>query len=491
MRTLTRSIPLALAAALIALFAVACSRGGADSKVDDTAREISNEELAQMVLALEDFGGAYEGFQADDDNGFETLEQAAEGGFDSEDEAKDLQEFGWVTSYDADFTGAQAVESRAGVYAVGSDVDLFEDAEGAAGYFADSAAEWPEIAGTYSNGLTVEEVETFDVDVGDEAIGAHIKGYVEDDEGSKIDIWASGLDFRHGRLMGSVAFATFDERTFEEALKGLALVMDERMTGVLSVGAATNEPSGQDGADDSSAEAPGKPSEPLVSSDPVAVLSASAESFGQAVESFRGEFETTMTMGDFYVGMRGDMAFQGPDRMHMTMDVGGDTMEFLMVLPDFYIRVPGEGWYVLNGDAFGFDPAVLQEYMDNRGLVDYSTMADELDGLTRLPDEEIDGVTYLHYQGDLDVAELAQEVPGGLFDPGAIEQAEELLQAVGVEIWLEKDTYLPYQIDMGMTVSDGEMSIDMDMSMKFFDYNQPVDIPLPPADAEPFGAIQA
>jgi hypothetical protein len=242
-------MPLALAAALISLFAIACSSGNTDSKADDTAREISNEALAQMALALEDFGGAYTDFQADEDNGSETLEQAAAGEFNSEDETKDLQEFGWVSNYDVDFTGAQAVQSRAGVASVGSEVDLFEDVAGASGYFADSAAEWPEIAGTYGNGLTIEEIETFDVDVGDEAMGVSTKGYVEDDEGTKIDIWASELGFRHGRLVGSIGFVTFEERTFEEALKGLAVVMEQRIASVLA-GADTSQPSGQEGADD-------------------------------------------------------------------------------------------------------------------------------------------------------------------------------------------------------------------------------------------------
>lgn len=253
MGTLTRGMPLALTGALIALFAIACGIGGTDSKVDDTTRKISQEEMAQMALTLEDFGGAYADFEADADNGFETLEQRVEDDFDPEDETKDLQEFGWVTGYGADFTSSQAVQSRAGVYTVGSGVDLFKDAAGASSDFDDSVSELSEMAGTTSNGLTVEEVETFDVDVGDEAIGAHIKGYVEDDEGTKIGVWASLLGFRHGRLTGTVGFATFDERTFEEALKGLGSVMDQRITSVLAAGAATatSEPSGENGGDGS------------------------------------------------------------------------------------------------------------------------------------------------------------------------------------------------------------------------------------------------
>jgi len=64
MRILSRIPPVALAAALLVLFGVACSSGG--GKADDTNREISDEELARMVLAPNDFGDDYAGFQPDD-----------------------------------------------------------------------------------------------------------------------------------------------------------------------------------------------------------------------------------------------------------------------------------------------------------------------------------------------------------------------------------------------------------------------------------------
>jgi hypothetical protein len=251
MRTMSWATPLGLAAGFIVLLAIACIPGGTDSKVDDTTGEISNEELAQMALVLADYGGAYADFQADGDNGLATLEQRAEDDFDPEGETKDLQKFGWVGNYGADFTSQDALKTREGVYTVGSDVDLFKDAEDASDYFADSESELSKIAGTTSSGLTIDELKKFGVHAGDEAVGVNIKGHVEDEDGSKVNIWASMLAFRHGRLTGSMGFATFDERTFEEALKGLALVMDQRMGSVLAAGAATSEPSAETGADGS------------------------------------------------------------------------------------------------------------------------------------------------------------------------------------------------------------------------------------------------
>jgi hypothetical protein len=489
MRTLTRTIPLALAAALIALFGAACGGGGTDSKVDDTAREISNEELAQMVLALEDFGGAYEGFQADDDNGSATLEQRAEDDFDPEGETQDLQQFGWVTGYGVDFTGPQAVQSRAGVYAVGSDVDLFEDAAGASGYFADSAAELAEIAGTHSNGLTVEEVETFDVDVGDEAIGARIKGYVEDDEGSKIDIWASGLSFRHGRLIGSVVFATFDERTFEEGLKGLALVMDERITSVLAAGAAVSDDPSDSG--DGSGGASGD----LVSAAPLEVLSTSAESFQEEVESLRMEMEFTVNAGGFVVDSTSEMAFQAPDQMHMTMDITGlGSFEMLMLGTDIYMNIPMQGWVVMSMDDLGLgemgvDAATFQEMFSDHSFVDYAAFVESVEGgIEDLGEETVDGGTYRHYRGTMDFADLSAAF-GDAF--GATEEMD-LENASGpltFDVWVDPDTFLPYALTASGEFAFGTDTMAFDASMRVFGYNEPVEMPGPPEDAVPFALL--
>ncbi|TET94684.1 MAG: hypothetical protein E3J29_07975 [Dehalococcoidia bacterium] len=246
MRTLTRVIPLTLAAALIALFAIACGGGSGNTAretSDDTAREISDEELAQMVLALEDFGEPYAAFQAREGDGLlETVEQRAQEEFDPADEAQDLEQFGWVLGYGAEFLDPKATREGSGVYIVGSVVDLFEDAEGASGYFNDTLTELSEMAGTTGQGFTTHEVETFGADVGDESAGFDIQGSFEDGDGSTLDMWFSVLSFRHGRLLGVVVFVTFEQRSFEDEVKGLASVMDQRITSVLAGAAVSDQP---------------------------------------------------------------------------------------------------------------------------------------------------------------------------------------------------------------------------------------------------------
>jgi hypothetical protein len=246
MRTLIRVIPLTLAAALIALFAIACGGGSGDTAreiSDDTAREISGEELAQMVLALEDFGEPYAAFQALKSNGLsETVEQRAKAEFDPADEAQDLEQFGWVLGYGAEFLDPKATGEGSSVYIVGSVADLFEDAAGASGYFNDTLTEVSEMAGTTGQGFTTHEVETFGADVGDESAGFDVQASVEDVDGPTLDMWLSVLCFRHDRLVGTVVLMTFEQRSFEDEVKGLASVMDQRITSVLAGAAVSDQP---------------------------------------------------------------------------------------------------------------------------------------------------------------------------------------------------------------------------------------------------------
>ncbi|MFQ5880683.1 MAG: hypothetical protein ACE5IZ_11005 [Dehalococcoidia bacterium] len=237
MRNLTLGRLLALTVGLLVLLALAC-RGGSNA-VDDTVREISDDELALMVLSLEDFGADFADFQLDEDSGLMTAEQKADDDFHPEDEAQDLLRFGWASGYEESDFDPEAIEEGSGLFFVSSGVDLFDTAEGAAGYFADLRAELSDLPGTTDEGATVGQVETFDADVADEAVGAHISISFEDGDGS-FHSWAGALFFRRGRLMGSVFIGSFEQRQFEERLKGLARRMEERITSVLA-GAAVSE----------------------------------------------------------------------------------------------------------------------------------------------------------------------------------------------------------------------------------------------------------
>lgn len=224
-------------------------------------------------------------------------------------------------------------------------------------------------------------------------------------------------------------------------------------------------------------------SERLVSAQ--AVLSRAAERT-QEVDTVRGEFSMRMSSGGTSITFDGTMAFRAPGSMYMAMDIFGNEMEIIAELPDMYINMPGEGWKKISFDDLGIDYQQFRDYMENRGVIDLEQMSEAMADAEQLPDDTIDGTTYQHYRGTLDVSKLSENLPQGAFDPELLGQVEEVLKSATYEFWIDEENSLPrrYIMDMEMDLPEpGPM--DFSMTMDFLDYNGDVDIPAPPADAAP------
>jgi hypothetical protein len=93
---------------------------------------------------------------------------------------------------------------------------------------------------------------------------------------------------------------------------------------------------------------------------------------------------------------------------------------------------------------------------------------------------------------------LAQDTSGLGMDLTDFSQFDltDMYEELSVKEWLAKDSYLPVKMEIkvvmemsaeefGATSSDfGEMTIDVEVNMNFYDYNQPVSIELPPEALE-------
>jgi hypothetical protein len=479
-------------AALLLLVAAACkSSGGNGGGGDDTNREITEDELAQMVLALADFGGAYGDFLVDEGNGAVTPDAKAEDDFDPKDEANDLVEHGYVSGYDADFLSPDAEAS--GVYAVGSEVNLYEDADGAAGYFADTKAEIEDAVGNSGDEMDVTSVEPFSVDVGDESAGFALKGTLPDDEGNPVDVWLMTVGFRHGRLIGSVYMGSLEERDSREGLRGWARVMDQRMGTVLA-GSSVSDDETEDGGDDSTGDTGGDDPIDLVSADPVAVLAESARSFEEEVTSLEMEMVMTFASEGFTIDASAEMVFQAPDSMYMTIDMGIlGSAEMLVLGDEMYMNIPGQGWVVfsleelLGGmslDELGFDSGALEEQWSEHSLIDLQAVFEGLGGtIEDLGDETIDGKTLRHYRGLLDVAAAAAALGDmGGFDFESVDIGE-VNGPISFDFWFDPETLLPHRMTMHGEVSAVGEEVTMDIDVMLTGYNEPVTIPDAPADA--------
>ena len=234
----TGRLTLILAIALLAVAALGCEGGNDSEPADDTTRPISDDELAGMVLDLAEFGTDHADFEAEDQNGLRTLDQAVQGDFDPDDERADLQRFDWTSAYEQFYTNPQGAQAASGVYGVGSTVNLFETAQGAEGYFEDSKDELTTQVGESSGTATIVDITKFDADVADGAAGAVVQTDVKTEQGSNVPVWMSAVMFRHGRVVAVVGAYTFEEPQLQDSLRALALHLDQNISSTLGTGAA-------------------------------------------------------------------------------------------------------------------------------------------------------------------------------------------------------------------------------------------------------------
>ena len=232
-----------------------------------------------------------------------------------------------------------------------------------------------------------------------------------------------------------------------------------------------------------------RPDDTLVSGE--AVLRRAAQSTSD-VSSFEGDFEMTFDMDGMSMSIDGEMAFQAPSTMYMTMGMFGEEFEMLMVLPDVYMNMPGQGWVRLDASAVpGFNVDQFTEWMENRGALDLEQLADHLEDMERVGEDRIDGETYAHYSGEFDMEALAQDAPAGVFDAEVMEQVIDAVDSVEFEIWIDESTGLPRRMQYGFAMDLPQGGGDMRFRMDFDAYNGDVYIPDVPEDAAPFGAPES
>ena len=228
-------LALILAIALLAIATLGC--GSDDKPADDTARQISDDELTGMALALTDFGADYADFVANGDNGPRTLDAIAEDDFDPEDERADLERAAWASGYQEFYISPQDAEEPSAFF-VGSSIDLFETAEGAADYLDDSRTELTSQVGKSNNGFIFLGYREFDADVADEAAGAVFEGSIETEQISSTSLWMTAVMFRHARLVAVVGMYSSEEPQLEDTVKALALRFDQKIDSALAASAA-------------------------------------------------------------------------------------------------------------------------------------------------------------------------------------------------------------------------------------------------------------
>ncbi len=225
---------------------LACGSGGggrASPAPDDTARQISNEELSRMVLSIAELPPEYAAVVREVDNGVLTLDKAVESFYDPEGLRAQLVEYGWESGYQASYQAPKADEKPSGPSIVLSKVDAYKTSAGAAAKLKGPSP--TDASGSPLRTLSppdaarfAEQFHRFDVDLGDEAGGFRLKTKLTGEEDS--DVFCSAFaTFRRGRLIGQVSVAAYnltdqEAKELEDTAKDLARKMNDQMSAVLA-----------------------------------------------------------------------------------------------------------------------------------------------------------------------------------------------------------------------------------------------------------------
>ena len=199
-------------ALLAGVLSIAAVCGGEPAAVEDADRQITREELIRMTLTLDQFGPEFEGFVADAGNGATTAESIAQDDFDPDEEAGDLEEFGWEAGAEALFRRTTPGAAAPGVFILGSNVSLFESTDGAEGYIKDVSEEIGTAIGKSAAGVTLTKAERFAADVAKESYGSRFEVSVTlpaAPDGSTpeqvFNFVGLNIVFRGGRTLGTVS----------------------------------------------------------------------------------------------------------------------------------------------------------------------------------------------------------------------------------------------------------------------------------------------
>jgi hypothetical protein len=427
--------------AFLMAVAVACGGGG---PVDLTDRDITDEELALMVLPQSELGPDYADFQRDEDqSGLKSNEQTIKDAFDPEDESSDVDQFGRLNGYGDEYSSLEALTDGQGVFLIATDVDLFEGPDGASGDFRDTIDDAKRQVGETSEGVTFESAEEFVVsEIADESAGYVFRATATGDQ-NKITLQGTTVGLRRGRIIGSAIIVRLDDQDVGEEVTALARKLDERIQAVLR--------------GDVQAEPAAEP-KPTAKPEPTAELAPTSESAQEpsaevSPSDFLDSFRFTAQMaaeaedGGFALDVEGE--FVAPDRLRCTMSI---SLNDATLGQEELVVVGDDAWIDTGG---GFEATTADD-------------PDVLDDVDVCPGSPVfwEGLDFIKDPGPLQgEPDTKNGVEATLY---SLADAAEALQAIGFlpselegvtvntfDVWLAEDGDWPVALDMDFS-AEGE-----------------------------------
>jgi predicted Zn-dependent protease len=222
---------------------------------------------------------------------------------------------------------------------------------------------------------------------------------------------------------------------------------------------------------------------------PSEALAASRKNFTD-IETFQVRFQITTEADDLRATTEGQAGYEGHTLVYSTVSSGGGMpeqegiSELLFIPPDLYLRISTGDWYVLSPWNQGIRPDEMAESALTDQIIDYSLITEQLSDIERLPDQVVDGQDYLRLAGTLDLRDFPSAAP--VISSGSpYDNAE-----ANVELWLDRETFLPHKILMNTSPAGAKSSLLTDTALEFFDYSRPITPPEPPNEARPWRDLE-
>ena len=225
-----RSLPgLILAGALVL---AGCSVS--EQKASEPAKQpaITKAQLAAMVLPREELGTIAEGTKPAPETGVVGNAEAAESSLDPTDTGRSLRSAGRLAGHKAYFGDnyLAALKKRAGLYLVGTEIELMEDGVYAAQYLHKQVGDFQRFTGKQEDGSSLSGVSSFQVTgVGDEA-----EGLLATSTRGKSKLYVTAVVFRRERIVAVAVAVRADANDMQNEARALAVKLDKRIQDVLA-----------------------------------------------------------------------------------------------------------------------------------------------------------------------------------------------------------------------------------------------------------------
>ncbi len=211
-------------------------------------------------------------------------------------------------------------------------------------------------------------------------------------------------------------------------------------------------------------EEPTRSPSPTATSSPDEIIELSSSNLGESL-SYRVRYDAYATIVQTRISTEGELAFTSrllwvESKLTVDSPMESAQYELLLMQDDLYFN-QGTGWYLVRPWRYADRPPELYYFDPDQLNIDYPELVSELEGISDVGPDEIDGATYLHYVGETS-------------EPDA-----------DVQLWLRQDDYRPIKVEIA--TKDRRAQFSSLATYEFFDYdNDSLTYPEPPPNAEPY-----